>query len=162
MLCLDTRLPDIENNYEGFRPDRAAVVEFIEIDDQFDAFVRETVSNKISIYPSKFEFNKQFSGHNGIDNQINSILELVNQDYVQSWFAQLSPANFDFNQRLYMVENYSITSLIKRFCEEDGRCQKIVNRSIEEFTKHLRIYRLTKNQMNYKLVTNGKLSEYFN
>lgn len=141
ILFLDRKLPEIENDYAVFKENRP--IHFIERDRYWN-HMTEDIERKISLVP-KFEFNKKFTSDTNIDTQLNEVIELAFQDFVQPWHQSISLSQ-EFPNKLYLFVNYTVSAFARRLKEVDVS-SLLTSKVLDEFIKHNRLYRLTRNRL---------------
>lgn len=140
-MFLDRKLPEIEKDYAVFKENRP--IHFIERD-HYWSHMTEDIERKISLV-TKFEFNKKFTSDNNVDSQLNEVLQLVFQDFVNPWHQHVSLSQ-EFPNKLYLFINYTVSAFARRLKEVDAS-SLLTSRVLDEFIKHNRLYRLTKNRL---------------
>ncbi|CAG2181689.1 unnamed protein product, partial [Oppiella nova] len=86
-----------------------------------------------------------FTGHPLIDDQLNDVLRLAFRDYINSWYAFVSP-NQEFTLHLYSIAQLAIKSVTQRFHSMDI-VSYMTTKLVDDFASHLRLYRLAQNKL---------------
>nr|XP_027200547.1 sorting nexin-13-like [Dermatophagoides pteronyssinus] len=109
---------------------------------------------------SKLETNRKFINQLEIDNQLNSLLEVIIKNHIHPWSQTISPINEELSTKLYILFHQILINLIGRL-RQVNVADLIINKLVDEITKHKRLYRMTKTQLEYKIHTEQELIQMF-
>ncbi len=109
MTTLYLNYPIIERDYQIFRA--LGSLQIIENDIQWKLFLSNLNQNQVI---HSLPAGGNFTGDPLIDDQLNEVLRLAFRDYINSWYAFLSPSQ-QFTSELYAIAQTIIKSMAQRF-----------------------------------------------
>jgi len=101
--------PLIERDYEILKASRS--LQMIESDNAWKQFTSDLIQDEII---HSLPNGDILSGDSLIDEQLNEVLRLAFRDYINSWYAFISP-NQEFTCQLYNIAQLAIKSVAQRF-----------------------------------------------
>ena len=144
--------PVVERDYEIFKSSHS--LQLIESNKEWKQFL-----DKLNESPFVETLPKAdiFTADPLIDDQINDVLRLAFRDYINSWFAYISP-NQEFTRHLYSIAQMAIRSVTQRFRSMDV-VSYMTTKLVDDFASHLRLYRLAQTKLK-ELKQNGIYSHF--
>ncbi|CAG2102151.1 unnamed protein product [Medioppia subpectinata] len=130
----------VEKDYQIFRSCHS--IQMIDSNKEWKEFLDNLNDNPVVHTLPKADV---FTGDPLIDDQLNDVLRLAFRDYINSWYAYVSP-NQEFTLHLYSIAQMAIKSVTQRLHSMDI-VSYMTTKLVDDFASHLRLYRLAQNKL---------------
>ncbi|XP_054166287.1 sorting nexin-13-like isoform X2 [Oppia nitens] len=130
----------VESDYQIFKSCHS--IEMIDSNNEWTNFLNQLNKDLVVATLPKSDI---FTGHQLIDDQLNDVLRLTFRDYINSWYAYISP-NQQFTCHLYSIAQMAIKSVTQRLQSMDI-VSYMTTKLVDDFASHLRLYRLSQNKL---------------
>ncbi|XP_075586462.1 sorting nexin-13 [Dermatophagoides farinae] len=157
LFFFELNTSNVERDFEIFN--RTEPIRFVSCDHHARHHLTTMINKHIHLL-SKLELNRKFVNKFEIDNQLNSLLEVIIKNHIHPWSRTISPINEELSTKLYILFHQILTALIGRL-RRVNVADMIINKLVDEVTKHKRLYRMTKNQLEYKIHTEQEFVQMF-